>query len=207
MIHVAALGAVCLAGTAAIRDQITAGTGALRTVKIGLVDIQQAIWATAEGNRASEELKSQFAPRQKELDVLAHQIDDLREQLTAGSTLGTAEVQHQRRQRGEHLVAQYDRKQRELNEDSQAAQAEVVQRISGKLMEVLNYYAREHGYIAVFNSSSQNSGIVYKSIRIELTQDIVCLYDQAHSKESAVPETKPTTAAPKPTATLPPDKL
>jgi ppGpp synthetase/RelA/SpoT-type nucleotidyltranferase len=58
-----------------------------------------------------------FEPRQKELDVLNSQINEARQQLTAGLNLGTAEEQYQRLQRAEHLVAKYDRKRKQLSEE------------------------------------------------------------------------------------------
>ena len=61
---------------------------------------------------------------------------------------------------------------------------------------MLDRYSRENGYTAVFDSSAQ---ILYKTSNIDLTQDIVRLYDQAHPAKAATPATKP----PKPT-TMPP---
>ena len=107
---------------------------------------------------------------------------------------------------GQRLAQQLERKNNELQEDVNAAQGEVVDRIGRKMIDVLDRYARENGFAAVFDSSAQNSPILYASNNIDITQEIIKLYDQAYPlKAGAAPAaTKPaaakpvTTPAPKP---------
>jgi outer membrane protein len=91
-----------------------------------------------------------------------------------------------------------------LQEDVNAAQGDVVDRIGRKMMEVLDRYARENGYVSVFDSSAQNSPIIYASNNIDITQEIIRLYDQAYPVKSsaAAPASKPA-AAPKPATGAP----
>ena len=194
-LRAAALGVACLAGTAVVHAQAAPGSAALSTAKIGVIDIRQAIMSTAEGKLASAELQSQFAPRQKELEALSKQINELRQRLAAGQTLRDEEKDRLTLQ-GQRLATQFDRKNNELNEDMQSAQAEVLNGIGRRMTDVLDHYSRENGYTAVFDSSAQ---ILYKTSNIDLTQDIVRLYDQAYPAKAATPATKP----PKPT-TMPP---
>jgi outer membrane protein len=78
-----------------------------------------------------------------------------------------------------------------------------VDRIGRKMVDVLDRYARENGYTVVLDSSAQNNPILYASTQIEVTQDIVRLYDSAYPvKAGAAPTQKP--AAPKPAPTTPP---
>jgi hypothetical protein len=62
----------------------------------------------------------------------------------------------------------------------------------------LDRYARENGFSVVQDTSGQNSPILYASNQVDVTQDIIRLYDQAYPvKTGAAP------AAPKPAATTP----
>jgi outer membrane protein len=200
MIRVALTAALCLIGTAAIRGQAAAGAAA-GTGKIAILNVRQAIVATSEGKQASAELQSQFAPRQNELEALNKQINDLRQQLSANQTTWSDEQKARAQAQGQRLAQQLDRKQQEMQTDVNDAQSEVVDRIGRKMMDVLDRYARESGFVAVFDSSSQNSPIIYAANSIDVTQEIIKLYDQAYPvKSSAAPAAKP--AAPK--ATPPP---
>jgi outer membrane protein len=203
MIRMAVLSVACLLGTAAVRAQGTTSAGAASGAKVAVISVRQAIVSTAEGKQASAELQSQFAPRQNELEGLSKQVNDLRQQLAANQTTWSDEQKAKAQTQGQRMAAQLDRKNNELNEDVNAAQAEVVDRIGRKMMDVLDRYSRENGYVAVFDSSAQNSPILYASSNIDITQDIIKLYDQAYPVKAAAtaPATKPAaTTTPKPAA-------
>ena len=204
IIRLAALATVCLLGTAGVQAQTAAGSAT--GTKVGMLNIRQAIVTTAEGKQASAELQSQFAPRQNELEGLNKQITDLRNRLSAGQTTLSDEEKGRLTQQGTRLAAQLERKQNELQEDVNAAQADVFDRIGRKMMDVLDRYARENGYVAVFDTSAQNTPILYASNNIDLTQEIIKLYDQAYPiKAGTTTAPAKTAATPKP-ATPPPAK-
>ena len=199
MIRMAVLSLACLLGTAAIWAQGTTTAGSASGNKVAVISVRQAIVSTAEGKQASAELQSQFAPRQNELEALNKQVNDLRQQLSANQTTWSDEQKAKAQNQGQRLAAQLERKNNELQEDVNAAQAEVVDRIGRKMMDVLDRYSRENGFVAVFDSSAQNSPILYASSNIDITQDIIKLYDQAYPVKSSAtpaPAAKPT---PKPT--------
>lgn len=199
--RVAMLFAACLMSTAAINAQSAPAAGSSATGKICALDVRQAIVSTAEGKQASAELQSQFAARQTELENLNKQINDLRQRLQQGGDKLSQEEQARLQRQGEFLTRQLDRKNQEYQEDVNAAQSDVIDRIGRKMSDVLDRYARENGYIAVFDSSAQNSPLIYKSTQIDVTQDIVRLYDQAYPvKAGAAPASStPRTTTPKPT--------
>src|SRR5204862_1634685 len=67
-------------------------------------------------------------------------------------------------------------------------------------------YARENGYSVVLDSSAQSTPILYASTQIDVTQDIIRLYDQAYPVKTGAPATqpKPAAAKPAPATTQPP---
>jgi outer membrane protein len=202
MIRVALLGMLCLLGNATVRAQAAAGSAT--TGKIGIINVRQAIVATAEGKQASSELQSQFSSRQNELESLNKQINDLRQRLNAGQATLSDEEKMRLTQQGQRLTQQLDRKNNELQEDVNAAQGEVVDRIGRKMMDVLDRYARENGIVAVFDSSAQNSPILFASTNIDITQDIIKLYDQAYPLKASTTPAKPGATTPKPASSTPP---
>lgn len=201
MIRTAALAIACLFSTAVVHGQGAAG--AATGTKIGTINIRQAIVTTAEGKQASAELQSQFAAQQSELEALNKQINDLRQQLAANATTWGDDQKARVSAQGQRLTAKFDRQNTALQEDVNAAQSEVVDRIGRKMMDVIERYARENGYVAVFEYPAQNTSVVYASTNIDITAEIIKLYDQAYpAKGGAAPATKPATT-PKP-ATQPP---
>jgi outer membrane protein len=198
--------AACAFGASVLHAQATAAGSATGT-KIGVINVRQAIASTAEGKQAGAELQSQFAPRQSELEGLNKQINDLRSRMEAGSKLSPEEQTRLQRE-GEAKARQLQRKQDEYQEDVNAAQADVFDRIGRKMVDVLDRYARENGFIVILDTSAQNTPILFASTNIDVTQDIVKLFDQAYPVKGGAPAsgTTPKPATQKPAAQPPPAK-
>ena len=200
MFLTAALAAASLAGAASLGAQSAPAAGSTAGTKVGVLNVRQAIVSTSEGKQASNELQGQFASRQTELENLNKQINDIRQRLqTNGDKLSQEEAVRLQRQ-GEALQKQLTRKQEDYQEDVNASQQEVIDRIGRKMMDVLDRYARENAYTAIFDSSAQGAPI-YVSNGVDVTPEIVKLYDQAYPAKAAATAAKP--AATKPAGTTP----
>lgn len=165
--------------------------------KIGVINIQQAISSTAEGKQAAAELETQFAARQKELDALGKQVNDLRQRLNSGASMAEDERQRLNLQ-GTRMTQRLDRKTNEFQEDLNAAQGERVNEIGRKMVAVINRFATEGGYTAILDTSSQNSPVLFAAKNVEVTQDIIRLYDQANPGKAASAQATPKPATPSP---------
>jgi len=201
MFRMTALAAAALIGAVASNAQAAPAGAAPAAAKVGVLNVQAAIASTAEGEQASAELQSQFAARQTELETLNKQIEDLRKRLQAGQNTLSQEEQARLTRQGEGLAKQAQRKQEEYNEDVQAALGDVRERIGRKMLDVLDRYARENGYSAIFDTSSQAQVIIYASNQADVTQDIIRLFDQAYPVKASATPAKPAAAKPAPTTT------
>jgi len=202
MFLTAALAAASLAGTASVAAQSAPAAGSTAGTKVGVLNVRQAIVSTAEGKQASTELQGQFASRQTELENLNKQINDIRQRLqTSGDKLSQEEAVRLQRQ-GEALQKQLTRKQEDYQEDVNASQQEVIDRIGRKMMDVLDRYARENAYTAIFDSSAQGAPI-YVSNGVDVTPEIIKLYDQAYPAKAATSTAKPPAAKPASTTPAP----
>jgi len=166
-------------------------------MKIGVVNMQVAIGSTAEGKQAAAELQSQFAPRQNELDTLRKQIEDVQNRLRTGETTLSDEEKARLARQGDQLSRTYQRKQQESQDDFNDAQQEIVNGIGRKMMDILDQYSKEKGYAVVLDSSSPQTPVMYASNAVDITQDVIHLYDQDHPLKTAA------AAAPKPAAPKP----
>jgi len=68
----------------------------------------------------------------------------------------------------------------------------VIDRIGRKMMDVLDRYARENAYTAIFDASAQGAPI-YVSNGVDVTPEIVKLYDQAYPAKASATAAKPAT--------------
>src|SRR3981189_1804285 len=199
----AALAIIFLAPLAGVRAQSTGGAAASAPSKIAVLNVRNAIVATAEGKQAQAQLQSQFAPKQNELQSTQKQIEDVQRRLSEGARTLSDDEKAKLQRQGELLSRRLQRDNDGLTEELNAAQGEIIDGIGRKMLDVLDRYARENGYVAVLAPSPQGSPVIYGSSQADITQDVVRLYDQAYpiragTPAAAAPAPKPATPAPSP---------
>jgi outer membrane protein len=207
LMRAALLAGAAMLATAGAHAQAAAAAGSATSGKTGVINIRAAIAQTAEGKQASAELQSQFSSRQNELEAMNKQINDVRQRLESGAGKLSQDEASRLQRQGESMARQLQRKQDEYQEDVQGAQADVFDRIGRKMVDVLDRYARENGIVVVLDSSAQNTPVLFVSPNIDITQDIVRLFDTAYPAKAGAAGTaaKPAggTTTPKPAAAAP----
>jgi outer membrane protein len=189
----------CLAPAAMAQTGSTpAPSNASQPNKIAVLDIQGVIVGTAEGKQAAAELQSQFAPQQANMEKVQKQIEDIGKKLqTGGNTLSDEEKARLQRN-GELLQKNLQRMQDELTDEANSARGEVLDRIGRKVVELVDRYARENGIGVVIDSSGQASPVLYRAAALDISGEIVKLYDQQYPVKAAAsaPATKPSNPPP-----------
>ncbi len=154
--------------------------GAAAPSKVGVINVQVAITSTAEGKQAAAELQSKFAPRQTDLDNMRKQLDDIQSRLRTGATTLSDDEKARLARQGDVLTRSYQRKQQEAQDDFNDEQQDIVNRIGRKMMEVLDKYSKENGFVMILDTSAQQTPVVFAANGIDVTQDIIRLYDQGN---------------------------
>src|SRR5882724_4679976 len=182
--------------------------------KMGTINVEQAIFASNEGQRDFDALSKKLEPKQNELKGLNDEVDNLKKQLnTQGEKLND--------QARATLVKQIEQKQKSLErsvqdarDDAQNQQNEIAQRILQKLGPMLVKYAAENGFGVIIDTSQPwpNGPVLWSGPAVDITRPIVELYNAqsgvpapvrpAGAKPTASP-TRPATTAPKPASTAP----
>lgn len=162
--------------------------------KIGVIDIQTAIIATNEGQRDFNALNTKFDPKRNELQGANKEIEDLRKQLQAQDGKLNEDA------RGA-LVKSIEQKQKVLQRNSedaqndyQAQQNEIVQRILTKLAPVVRKYATDNGLALLIDTSNPwpQGPVLWARESIDITKPVV----ESYNAQSGVPApAKPATGA------------
>ena len=164
--------------------------------KVGVINIQGAIISTKDGQKAAGEIQSRFNPKKAELDRRQGELGQLQDQLNKGRNTLSEEAQQK-------LVREIDQKTKSLNRDTEDERAELdqeQQKLMGELFSriqvVLDKYAKDNGYTLILDISSPQTPVMYASNTIDITREIIELYD------TNAPAA--TSAAPAPAAARPP---
>ena len=182
----AAPSATTPAPTAAGETPAATGSG-----RVGTINIEQAIFASNEGQRDFDALSKKLEPKQTELKNQNDEVESLKKQLsTSGDKLSEDA-------RG-NLVKQIEQKQKALErsvqdarDDAQNQQNEIAQRILQKMAPVIVGYAQSTGFGMIVDTSNAwpQGPVLWAAPQVDITRAVV----EAYNVKSGVPA--PTRAA------------
>jgi outer membrane protein len=146
--------------------------------KVGVISIQNAIVSTKDGQKAAGELETRSAPKRKVLESKQSEINSLKDQLQKGTSVLSESAK-------QNLYRDIDSKTKSLNRDMEDAEAEfqqdqqkVLQELGQRMMAIIDKYAKENGYNLILDVSSPQTPVLYASNAIDITKEIIDLYDK-----------------------------
>jgi outer membrane protein len=166
--------------------------GAQTPTKVGVIQIQTALVSTKDGQKAVAELETRMAPKQKEMERKRSEIQELQDKLSKG---GNAMAQTAK----DELARNIDQKTKSYNRDMEDARAELdqeqrklLEELSGKMQVVIDKFALANGYAVLLDVSNQNTNVLYVASGVDVTKDIIEMYDKTNPN---APTTKPAAPA------------
>src|ERR1700724_430922 len=170
-------------------------TASATSNRIGTINIEQAIFASNEGQRDFEALSKKLEPKQTELKSMNDEVESLKKQLSnKGDKLNEDS-------RGT-LVKQVEEKQKRLErsvqdarDDAQSQQNEIAQRILQKMAPIIVKYAGDKGFGLIMDTSNPwpQGPVLWAGPSVDITKAIVDTYNA----QSGVPApTRPVTTKP-----------
>jgi outer membrane protein len=185
------------------------------TLKIGVIDMQKALLSTKDGEKAVAELKAKFAPKQQEFEKRQAELQAKQEQYRKTENTISEEAKATLARDIDAMTKNLTRDTDDARQDVDQEQQRVLNELGQKMMQVLQKYASEKQLTMVFDVSGQPNNILFASNTIDITRDIITMYDAAApatsvtSKPAAsstpAPAPKPP-AAPKPATPTPAPK-
>jgi outer membrane protein len=175
------LATISLAQTAPATAAAPATTAApiAGSVKVGIIDIQQAIVGTNEGARDFEALQKKFEPKRNELAGLNTEIENLKKQLNTQGDKMNEDARATLLKSIESKQKVLQRTGEDAQNDFQQQQNEVAQRILQKMAPVIDKYAKSNGYGLLFDSSNPwpQGPLLWATSGVDLTKTIVDAYN------------------------------
>ena len=164
----------CLLLTAAAAHAQTAGA------LVAIISMQEAVARTQEGQKLANDLQAKYKPTQDSMQKQVGEINTLRDQLQRGANTMSDDAKRD-------LIRDIQNKEKQLQRHREDAQAdfngelqEYQQQMLGKIMPVLDKFAKEKGYSVVLDISSPESPVLYAVNEVNITNDVIQLYDQEH---------------------------
>jgi outer membrane protein len=159
--------------------------------KIAFVNTTSVLQGTAEGKQELARMEEYVTEKQQALQSQTSELETLRQQYESQARMlnpdTAAEMQR--------TISEKDRALRRLQEDVQVEvdnrRTDVLNRMSEKIQAVITEYAEQNGYGAIFLESP---ALPFFAATLDITADIIRLYDERHPVAGAAPAETPAPA-------------
>jgi outer membrane protein len=163
--------------------------------KIGTINIEQAIFASNEGQRDFEALSKKLEPKQTELKNMNDEVESLKKQLNTQEGKLNDDSRNALMKQVEEKQKRLERSVQDARDDAQSQQNEIAQRILQKMAPIIVKYAGDKGFGLIMDTSNPwpQGPVLWAGPSVDITKAIVDTYNA----QSGVPApTKPMTSKP-----------
>jgi outer membrane protein len=164
--------------------------------KVGVISVQGAIVGTKDGQKASQELEAKFAPKKKDIETRQGEIAQMEDQLRKGGAVMSEDKRTQMARDIDEKKKRLERDVQDAQEEWQGEQGRVLQGLGQRMMAVIEKYAKDNSFTMILDVSSPNTPVLYASTGIDITQDIIALYDKTSTNGG--PASNPAASGPPP---------
>lgn len=189
-------------GSAFLATAQAGGAQSPQPNKVGIIHMVGAIFGTKDGQKALADLDAKYSPRSKELEKKESEIAGLRDQFQKGSNTMSEDAKTRLTRDIDQRIRAYNREREDAQTEYNQDLEKIRQELGSRIYQVIDKYARDNGYAVILDVSPQDQPVVYRSDSVDITSEIVALYDRS-SPTAAKPTPGAAPAAPKPAVTTP----
>jgi outer membrane protein len=155
---------------------LAAASGAFGQSKVAVVNLQQAVFETAEIKQANVDLSAKYRARDNELEALRAQGVAVTKKLQAGQDTLTDDQQAALDAQVTKLQRDVQRKNEDLQADLQRDRDEVLSKASERMVAIVKKIAEERGFDVI----AEAAALLYYKPATDLTKDATAAYDLAY---------------------------
>jgi Skp family chaperone for outer membrane proteins len=174
--------------------------------KIALINMQEAIATTKEGQAQVAELSKKYGPKQQEFQKRGADIQAKQDQLKKTQNTLSEEALASAKAEITRLQTALQRDTDDASADSEADSQKMLQELGPKLVNAVTRYSQDNQIMIVFDLSSQPNNLVCCASAPDITREVIALYDKMNpvGGAAAAPPAASKPAGTVPKATAPP---
>ncbi|MGD0871700.1 MAG: OmpH family outer membrane protein [Bryobacteraceae bacterium] len=148
--------------------------------RIATIFAQNAIVSTQEGQKAAAALAAKYDPKRRDFESKQAALQALRDRLKRGAATMSAAAKGELNQTIDARYTELKRLGEDIQSQVDEEQGTLLQTLGEKLVGVIEQFALDNGLAIVLDVSPQQSPVLWAAPGIDITSDIVRLYDKAH---------------------------
>jgi outer membrane protein len=170
--------------------------------KVAIIDIQRAIAQSNDGQQAAKEMQAKFGPKRAELEKAQQEIIALEDQLRTQQTTLSEDARNRLLRSVDDKKRAFTRSNEDATAEWQQAEQDAINEIGQRMMRIISEHAQKSGYGLVVDVSSPQTPVLYAAQEMNITDQVIDLYNQSTAKPAAGAAAAPP-AAPAATGTTP----
>jgi len=144
--------------------------------KVAVVNLQAAVFGTAETKKADADMTARFKPRQDAINQLNDEIAALARQLQTNQGKLTPQAEADLTAQGQKKQRDLQRAQDDLQADATAYRNDTLSKMSQKMADVVKKMAEQKGYDLVVEASAS----IFFKTALDITKDAIAEYDKTY---------------------------
>ena len=153
-----------------------AGVAAGEEVKIGIVDIEQALISTDEGKAAREEITRKNRDARAQVEPMMEQRKTLAEELQGKKYVLSDDAMFQKQVQLAELENKIKSKIEELDGQLKIEQGKVLAPLQNKLHSIIESIGKEQGFALILQRN--NPYVMYSREALDITDQVVARFNQ-----------------------------
>ena len=153
-----------------------AGSAVAQT-KVALINVQEAISRTAEGQKLIRELQERYQPTQQELAGKNSKLTEMRDQLQKGANTMSEEARRNLTRDIQKAEVELKRRMEDTQGEFSQEHNQLFNTIGSKMITVIDRYSKDNGLHLVMDISSPQSPVLYAVTEVNITNQIIETYD------------------------------
>jgi outer membrane protein len=148
-------------------------------VKLGSVDIQKVLILSDAGKEAKEQLAGKANKFEGEKNAREEELKKMKAELERQTVILADDARKAKEQNFMQKRKELDRFLKDAQEEIQAKNDELTNRIVDEVVKIIQEYGRKNGYTIVF---VKNEGMLYVDEKADLTDEVLKAFNAARKK-------------------------
>jgi outer membrane protein len=146
--------------------------------KVAVINIQEALVGTKDGQKATKEIDDKFLPLQKAFEARQNEVIQLQDQLTKGSAVLSEDKRNQMARDIDEKKKRLERDMQDAEDDLKSQQQKLLGSMAARMTTVIAQYSKDNGFSLVLDVANQNTPVLFAAGGIDITHDVIALYDK-----------------------------
>lgn len=145
-------------------------------LKIGVVDLDQALNATEEGKSAREELERKQREARSKVQPMVERFETLQQEIKGKRFVLSEEVLREKQLDLFELRNEIESQMKELEGKLKVDQERIVGPLRKKLIDIVQRIGREQGYMVIIERGTP--GLLYSREALDVTDEVIAQFDK-----------------------------